>query len=174
MSGWPRGPRNELHVAAEDGSTERTAALLSDGSIDINQGDLTGFTARILCCSRGYVRVARILLREGTNMSIANDHGSTALHTSAGGGHVAVTKLLAKAGAELNASSKGGETPLHLCCVRGDTVVMRVLLEEGANPNSMCVPFGETPLAFAAEGHSGCRQSTPSSEGGPDVGYCCW
>lgn len=65
MSEWPRGPTNELHDAAEDGSTERTVALLSDGSIDIDKGNPEGFTPLMLCWSNGYVRVARILLREG-------------------------------------------------------------------------------------------------------------
>lgn len=40
----PRGPEYELHYAARDGSIERTRALLSRGSIDIDERDPTGWT----------------------------------------------------------------------------------------------------------------------------------
>ena len=146
----PRGPFNQLHAAAHDGSTERTVALLSDGSIDINQQWDEGYTPLMLCCKGGHAGVARILVREGADMSIADDHGRTALHLSASTGHVAMTKLLARAGAELETSDKSGLTPLHYCSIHGHTGVMRALLEAGTNPNVVGVLCGTTPLAYAA------------------------
>lgn len=127
------GPPNELHCAAEDGSTEHTVALLSDGKIHINQGDLEGRIPLMDCCFQGYVRVTRILLREGADVSIADDEGWTALHISAKYGRLAVTRLLLKAGAELKALDRGGNTPLYLCSYDTHTGVLSALLEAGAN-----------------------------------------
>ncbi len=62
---WPRSPLNELHKAARDGSTERLVTLLSDGSIDIDQGDEHGGTPLILASYNNRSGIVRILLDNG-------------------------------------------------------------------------------------------------------------
>lgn len=84
---WPRGPINELHVAAMDGSTECVLALLSRGSIDIDQGTPRGCTPLMVAAQEGHSGVVKILLNRRTNVSIASDDDSTALHFSAFYGH---------------------------------------------------------------------------------------
>lgn len=61
---WPRGPRNELHLATRAGSIERTVALLSDGSVDIDQGTPEGYTPLMLTTANGHVHIVRILLNK--------------------------------------------------------------------------------------------------------------
>ncbi|CAM9339061.1 unnamed protein product [Ectocarpus sp. 12 AP-2014] len=153
--GWPRGPMNELHLAAMDGSSERALALLlSRDPIDVNQGDSAGCTPLMLATTNGHPRVVRILLNHGANMSIVDDAGSDALLKSAIVGHSAVTKTLVKAGAHLEATDINGATPLHLAATCGNSEVMRVLIEAGAEVNSRRTN-GLTPLCTAASfGHT--------------------
>ncbi|CAM9463650.1 unnamed protein product [Ectocarpus sp. 4 AP-2014] len=153
--GWPRGPMNELHVAAMDGSSERALALLSSRDpIDVNQGDSAGCTPLMLATTNGHPRVVRILLNHGANMSIVDDVGSDALLKSAIEGHSAVTKMLVKAGANLEAADVNGATPLHLAATCGNSEVMRVLIEAGAEIDSRRTT-GSTPLCTAASfGHT--------------------
>ena len=148
---WPRGPLNELHNAVKDGSIERTLPILSGGSIDIDQGSPDGTTPLMLAALHGHSRIARILLNKGSNVSIVDDGGFTALHISAYRGYLAVTKLLVKAGSDLEAAtSLDGSTPLYLAAEKGHSEVASVLIEAGANLNSRSSLDGSTPLFVAA------------------------
>lgn len=109
---WPRGPWNELHEAALDGSKKRTIALLSQRLINIDQGDPNGRTPLMLAAQEGVSSVARVLLNRGANPCIQMDRGFSALHISALHGHLAVTLDLVKAGADLSAKNSEGSTCL--------------------------------------------------------------
>ena len=125
-----RGPRNELHRAARGGFTERTVALLSSGSIDIDQGDPGGYTPLMLASFDGHLRVARILLNKGANTSIVTDDGGSVLHMSAKGGHLAVSKMLMEAGADLEAKClTDGVTPLHVAAFEGHSKLVEAMIE---------------------------------------------
>ena len=148
----PRGPWKELYKAAEGVFIERLTAILSTGSIGIDQGDPQGYTPLTIAASRGYSCVVRILLDEGASVSFVGRDGFTALHRSAMKGHVAVTKMLIGAGADLEAKdSPGGDTPLLVAAYEGHFDVMRALIEAGANPDNRSVD-GSTPLYVAAQG----------------------
>ncbi|CAM9165699.1 unnamed protein product, partial [Ectocarpus fasciculatus] len=153
---WPRGPQNDLHRAANDGSVERVVALLASrsSSIDINEGAQYGWNPLMLAAWRGSSRVVRILLNKGASVSVVADDGHTALHFSTqDGGHPAVTKMLIKAGADIEAVTSEGLTPLHLAADAGCWEVAQVLIEAGACVNSVRSD-GETPLYTAArQGH---------------------
>ena len=148
----PRGPFNKLHLAARVGSTERTVALLSSASIDIDKAGPEGWTPLMIAAFGGYSRVIKILLNKGANVSVVKDDGATALHLSAQKGHLAVSKMLMKASADLEAkTSTQGNTPLHLVASRGHFDVTRALVEAGADRNCRNVD-GSTPLFVAAQG----------------------
>ncbi|CAN0454105.1 unnamed protein product [Ectocarpus sp. 12 AP-2014] len=114
---WPRGPQNDLHRAANDGSVERVVALLaSRPSIDINEGAEYGWTPLMLAAWRGSSWVVRLLLNRGANVSVVADDGHTALHLSArDGGHPVVTKILLKAGADIEAVTSEGDAASSGC-----------------------------------------------------------
>lgn len=150
---WRRGPQNALHHAADRGDTTCTVALLSTGSIDMDQVDPTGFTPLMCAAIKGQTSAIRILLNKGANVLIAQDDGATALYYSAELGHLDVTKMLMNAGSALEATCERGCTPLHIAPVKGNTEVARVLVEAGANLNCR-MQGGITPLwAAAYEGH---------------------
>ncbi|CAM9466088.1 unnamed protein product, partial [Ectocarpus fasciculatus] len=148
---WPRGPTNQLHKAAYQGSADRVDALLSTGSVDINQGNPKGWTPLMLATEKGHSRVAQNLLEKGANVSVVGDGGFTALLASAQSGQQAIAKMLVKACANLESADIDGSTPLHVAAQGGHSGVMRVLLEAGANPNSRRSD-GATPLFSAALG----------------------
>ena len=152
---WPRGSLGELHAAAYADSIERLVALLSDGSIDIDQqGGPYGYTTLMVASGLGHSRVARILLNKGADVGVRIADGGTALHISAEQGHLAISKMLVNAGANLEvATTTQGSTPLHAAAQEGHVGVMSVLIEAGANPNSRRLD-GSTPLYIAAQrGH---------------------
>eukprot|EP00752_Nemacystus_decipiens_P003635 g3350.t1 len=153
---WPRGPYNDLIRAACDGSAERTLALLSEGSIDIDQGGPEGWTPLICAVGKNYARIVRILLKEGANLAVQADEGFTALHFSVQYGHLAVTKMLLKAGAELEARTESGATPLIVAAAQGHSAIVSVLIEAGADVNGRHgTAVAETPLYTAAHmGHT--------------------
>eukprot|EP00752_Nemacystus_decipiens_P009050 g8080.t1 len=156
----PRGPANELHMAAGLGSVQDVVNLVSNGTIHIDQGDPAGYTPLMRASFMGHLHVARILLSRGGSPSVACDDGCTALHYSTQEGHLAITKMLVDAGADLQAKTCAlGHTPLHLaakgspCIVASQdrySEVMSVLITAGANLNSRGVD-GSTPLYLAAE-----------------------
>eukprot|EP00903_Cladosiphon_okamuranus_P019965 g18347.t1 len=155
---------------------EGVMALLSGGSIDIDQGDPKGTTPLMVAASWGHLSVVRMLLNRRANVSIADEGGYTALHFSAHYRHLTVTVDLMKAGADLDAGAWEGNTPLFLAAYAGHSQyswssidkegirelisprVVRLLAEAGADtasafrvtitPGGM-VDFNGTPLAFA-------------------------
>ena len=125
-------------------------ALLSGGSIDIDQGTPEGFTPLMIASGFGHSGAVRILLNKGANVSIVGDNGATALHLSTQKGHLATSKMLVNKGANLEAATTDGVTPLHMVAEDGYSEVMRVLIEAGANPDSRRLD-GATPLFIAAQ-----------------------
>lgn len=147
---WPRGPWNDLHAAAKDGSVPRTKAALSSGSIDINAAGRRGWTPLMCAAQMGSSSVTRILLGAGANVDILGDDGS-ALHVSLGGPHLGVTThLLVDAGANVEAISPRGMRPIHLAVEREMAGATKVLIDAGADVNAETKKERATPLLIAA------------------------
>lgn len=147
-----RGRKTALHKAAAGGSIERTIALLSMGSIDIDQGDPAGWTPLMYAAHGRHSRVAQILLSRGADVSIAADDDVVALHLCTENGHLAMTIDLVKAGAEVDVKTSCGLTPLHYASQKGCcSEVVAVLIEAGASVDSRDRE-GWTPLNLAASG----------------------
>ena len=169
----PRDPGTELHRAAEAGSTERTVELLSTGSINVDRQSVPGgMTPLMVAANKGYLRLARILLNNGANMSMKDDHGATALHFSAEGGHLALTKMLTREGADPHSVTEAeGRTPLHAAAEEGHSEVISTLLDAGADPDSR-TKDGQTPL-FAAmmKGHVDATRALLRAKADPSLGW---
>lgn len=148
-----RGPRNELHKAALDGSSTRIETLLAGGTIDIDQGDPRGWTPLMYAAEEGHSDVVTVLLNRGASLLPVDDDNYTALLVSAQHGQLGVTNLLLGAGAQHDALNCQGFTPLHVAAIGGHSGVMEALIGAGADANSRA-PNGQTALHIAAlEGH---------------------
>ncbi|CAM9696784.1 unnamed protein product, partial [Pylaiella littoralis] len=122
----------KLYDAAASGSVERTVAVLSQGSVDIDGGyGDGGRTPLMVASTMGYLRVVRVLLRLGARVSVADNDGATALHLSIVNKHLAVSKALIKAGADTEALGVDG-TPLHVAAAKGFHEGMVVLIHAGS------------------------------------------
>ncbi|CAN0297664.1 unnamed protein product, partial [Pylaiella littoralis] len=140
---------SKLYHAAASGSVERTVAVLSQVSVDIDggYGDV-GRTPLMVASTMGYLRVVRVLLRLGARASVADNDGATALHLSIVNKHLAVSKALVKAGAGVEARGVDG-TPLHVAAAKGFHKGMVMLIHAGANVDSE-QEGGATPLYISA------------------------
>ncbi|CAN0019540.1 unnamed protein product [Ectocarpus sp. 4 AP-2014] len=145
----PRGNRNELHDAANNDLIAEVLALLSGGSVDIDQGDPHGWTPLMFATAQGHSRTVRVLLDVGADASMVGENGATALIIAAQRGHLEAAEMLAEAGAYLEAVTPQGFTPLHLAAYEGYPNVMRALIAAGAEVDSR-MPNGTTPLYTAA------------------------
>ena len=76
--------------------------------------------------------LVQILLKEGADVNLARENGSTPLNAAAINGHSEVVKLLIEAGADVNKPNKYGETPLHLANKCGRTEIVELLKQAGA------------------------------------------
>lgn len=142
-----RGPATELLKAALQGSTDRTTALLSSGSFDIDEVEPEiGFSALMLAAGAGHARVVKIILDHGADTSIVSPGGCTAVHLSAQEGHVAATTMLINAGADLEAVDNEGVTPLHMAAHSGDWRVIRSLVQGGVNVDRRAAKDRQTAL----------------------------
>ncbi|CAN0346916.1 unnamed protein product, partial [Hapterophycus canaliculatus] len=144
---------SKLYAAAARGSVERTVALLSRGSVDIDgsYGD-AGRTPLMVASTMGYLRVVRVLLRLGAGVSVADNDGATALHLSVFNQHLAVSKALIKAGAEVEARcQESGATPLYTSARQGRLEDVKVLVGAKANPLVPAYDGESLPLDAAAE-----------------------
>lgn len=115
----------------------------------------------MLAAELGYLRIVRVILKHGANVSLPNIRGETALHFSAYHNHLAVSKALVKAGADLEAKAdyvEGGQwgirhighTPLHVAVNKGFHDLIEALVRAGANVDSVS-RSSRTPLYLAAE-----------------------
>ena len=145
----PRSRGNELHRTARNGSERRTAELLAEGKIDMEEGDCQGYTPLLMAAHYQHPGVVDMLLRAGANVSAVTDEGYTALGASVRQGNIAIAAMCVKAGADVNARYIDGRYPLYRVACDQNLAMATVLVEAGARAD---IPFtdGETALHAAA------------------------
>ncbi|KAM0865075.1 hypothetical protein ACQ4PT_043537 [Festuca glaucescens] len=148
-----------LHFAARKGCLQIYRFLVEESGLDVNSLSKTGATPMDYAAFAGNVHVMRYLIDHGADPAIADERGTTPLHSAAEEGvpvdpidhqgaplHLAIAKdraevvkvLLehgADAGADLNARGNSGPTPLTQAVDDGFTDFVKLLLEAGADPN---------------------------------------
>ncbi|XP_069070499.1 ankyrin repeat domain-containing protein 39 isoform X2 [Pleurodeles waltl] len=99
-------------------------------------------------------RLVKKFIERGTDPSLPDKSGYTALHYASRQGHHSVCELLLTCGAHCNAQTHGGATPLHRASYCGHSEVVRLLLSYGAKLETVD-DDGMTCLHKAAEkGHA--------------------
>ena len=132
--------------------------LLVQHGADVNVqsvgSDLSGKTAAMVAAERGLSRCLRFLVEAGTDLTIATQHGETALTLAVGGGQVDCVKYLAEhtPASTLNNRNYDGKTALMLAAsTSGDSyfLCLQHLLQAGADLNVQDRD-GHTALMLAA------------------------
>ncbi|KAM3960989.1 LOW QUALITY PROTEIN: uncharacterized protein ACR2FA_004935 [Aphomia sociella] len=103
-----------LHRAAKLGYTDCVAYCLEKMSTDPSAKDNAGFTPLHVAAAKGHVRIARLLLQYGANVSAAAQGGIRPLHEAAENCHVEVIRLLLSYGADPLLGTYAGQTPEEL------------------------------------------------------------
>ncbi|CAM9752314.1 unnamed protein product [Ectocarpus fasciculatus] len=164
----PRGPLNDLHKAVERGDTERTVALLSSKKFNVDEiGGSTGVTPLMIAIIKGNLRIVKILLDKGCNLSITNDNRAGPLHHAAQGGMLSLTRLLVESGAEIEASTWMGATPLHVASDEGHSEVVRALCEAGADVDTRKVDRSTPLISAAFRGHANSTRELLRAKANP-------
>ncbi|KAJ0178957.1 hypothetical protein K1T71_005732 [Dendrolimus kikuchii] len=103
-----------LHRAARLGYTDCVAYCLEKMESDPSAKDNAGFTPLHVAAAKGYVRIARLLLQYGANVSAAAQGGIRPLHEACENCHVEVIRLLLAYGADPLLGTYAGQTPEEL------------------------------------------------------------
>src|SRR6267142_2341996 len=160
---WRRGERSErplppngvpLHYAAFCGLNTVVELLAIEHPQDVqSRGLIDHSTPLHLASQQGNVKVARILVEYGADVSAQNNEGSTPLHLVSRSGSMDLAWLLVKHGADVSANNKRRSTPLHQASVYGLVDLAQFLVEHGADMAAQEVD-GWTALHWASyNGH---------------------
>ncbi|XP_045493791.1 uncharacterized protein LOC123692976 [Colias croceus] len=103
-----------LHRAARLGFTDCVAYCLEKMESDPSAKDNAGFTPLHVAAARGHVRIARLLLQYGANVSAAAQGGIRPLHEACENSHIEVIRLLLSYGADPILGTYAGQMPEEL------------------------------------------------------------
>ncbi|XP_026492772.2 uncharacterized protein LOC113398321 [Vanessa tameamea] len=103
-----------LHRAARLGFTDCVAYCLEKMEADPSSKDNAGFTPLHVASAMGHVRIARLLLQYGANVSAAAQGGIRPLHEACENFHVEIIRLLLAYGADPLLGTYAGQTPEEL------------------------------------------------------------
>ncbi|XP_045765386.1 uncharacterized protein LOC123867424 [Maniola jurtina] len=103
-----------LHRAARLGFTDCVAYCLEKMESDPSAKDNAGFTPLHVASAKGHVRIARLLLQYGANVSAAAQGGIRPLHEACENCHVEIIRLLLSYGADPLLGTYAGQMPEEL------------------------------------------------------------
>lgn len=129
--------------------------LLGRGA-HVDHADRDGWTALLVACWEGRVKVVRTLLKNAADVNKAKvNNGATPLCMASYRGHVEVLAALLNHRADVDkARTDDGTTPLFMASQEGHVEAMQVILKHGADVDKGATDGGATPLLMASQnGH---------------------
>jgi len=122
--------------AAYFGRISAIESMLADPVANINPDAIdpeTGFTALILSCRNGFLKIATLLVRSHCNVNLPGLGGITALHIACRYDHPEVVRFLLQNGASIDTEDEGGNTAFNFSARYGNVLCVELLAEAGAN-----------------------------------------
>ena len=107
-----------------------------------------------MACISGYYSIVELLIENGADVNVKDNHRWTPLHRAVLWEHIPIIKLLIIKGADVNAADNDGFTPLHIAAKWDHFESAKLLIDKGANPNAMTLRFEpsytcRTPMELA-------------------------
>ncbi|KAI9867430.1 MAG: hypothetical protein M1813_008988 [Trichoglossum hirsutum] len=122
-----------IQLAASNGHETVVKLLLEGCGVDRRLEAECSEVALLRAAERGHEAVVRLLVESGTNSSITDWLGNTALRWAAWGGREKVVQFLIEKGADTNVKDKDGVTPLYWAASGGHKGIAELLIENGAD-----------------------------------------
>jgi len=121
------------YLAASYGHLDVLKALRSAGaSLDIPSGS-EQFTALAAAILTGNSKIAIYLIKNGANLQLKSEKGSTPAFLAAQKGDLAVMKAIAEAGGDLETQGPSSLTPVAFAAYFGHEAVVRFLIDQGVD-----------------------------------------
>ena len=156
-SATTKAPDISIHEAAYTGNIEAVKRHLAAG-MDVNEKNLSKFTALHFAASGGDDDVIELLIKAGADINSKNKDGETprdlsehegiadllgsnggiygTLHGATINGDIDSIKKLIEGGADVNTKAHAeSRTPLHYAALRGDKEIVDLLIQNGAKLN---------------------------------------
>ena len=139
--------KTPLHYAALWGLHSIVEFLVTEHQQDVNSRDFTpdNITPLHLALEKGHLKVTRVLLDRGADLTARDERGLTPFHLAIQNGHAKVVRFLLERGADVTPQVNGG---LHLALRSGQVEVAVMLIEHGADLDAKS-KSGLTPLNLA-------------------------
>lgn len=109
--------------------------FLKKGGINLDKRDALGNTPLFYASQKGARDIVKLLVENGADVNLANNHSSTPLHIVSQSGNKEIVAVLLENGADINGTDKEGKTPLIYSLADGRTEFTKFLLSKGADKN---------------------------------------
>uniref|UniRef100_A0A2I3M9E9 Fibronectin type 3 and ankyrin repeat domains protein 1 n=2 Tax=Cercopithecinae TaxID=9528 RepID=A0A2I3M9E9_PAPAN len=119
---------------------------LPSSHVKVDVPNKFGFTALMVAAQKGYTRLVKILVSNGTDVNLKNGSGKDSLMLACYAGHLDVVKYLRRHGASWQARDLGGCTALHWAADGGHCSVIEWMIKDGCEVDVVDTGSGWTPL----------------------------
>jgi len=127
---------NLWYDTASKGYIKLIRLLIKFSSINVNDRDITNWTALHKTSYNGNKEIAELLIKFGADVNIKDNYNWTALHIASDRGHKEIVELLIKAGGiNINKQDNDGNTVLHYASNYGYKECVELLIKAGADVN---------------------------------------
>ena len=110
-----------LHAAAFRGCINWVLTILKSGENPNNRRVFDNYTPLMVASSRGFSKIARILLDNGALVDLVNNYGASALALAVAMEYVETVKLLIRYGrADVDIACSRGWTPLNVAVCKNN------------------------------------------------------
>uniref|UniRef100_A0A452H231 Fibronectin type-III domain-containing protein n=2 Tax=Gopherus agassizii TaxID=38772 RepID=A0A452H231_9SAUR len=136
----------QLHRAVSMNDVEAVLNILQGGHVKVDVPDKLGFTALMVASQKGYDRLVKILVQNGTDVNQKNGSGKDSLMLACFAGHLDIIKYLREQGASWEVRDLGGCTALHWAVDGGHCEVIEWMINDGCQVDAKDTCLEWTPL----------------------------
>ena len=117
--------------------------------------EIAGYTGVLAAAARGDADEIKVLLEQGEDPDVRDNHGRTPLHVAAFRGHHEAMRVLAAGGADPDTLENDLYDIVTIAAVANDIPTLKIALKLGASPVNITSIWGGTALIAAAHlGHA--------------------